>query len=214
MFNPKSIEEGKSHVVGNCNGIDTEVRWKEETPIFAEIIQAQMGKAKIVLDFGCGVGRVARTILDSNKEIKELWGLDTSGEMLEVAKSYVLSDRFHPSRIGEHTFSEIGMGSTKFDYVYCIYVLQHIPALELRDTIRFISGISSRVFVVNSCVRMAVKEEGFHDDGVDVLKELSNAFSSIKWGIPAKYIIENKVMRTMFMDGNTKHYGVLCENEK
>jgi SAM-dependent methyltransferase len=210
MFNPKSIEEGKSDVVGNCNGLSKEERWDYETPIFAEIINKQREGVKKILDFGCGCGRVARELLDNNKDIDEIYGLDTSPEMLKIAKDYVLSDRFKPIQITEESFGV----SDQFEYAYCIYVLQHIPALDLRETIKYLSRFAKKVFVVNSCIRMAVSNSGFHNDGIDVLKELGKYFSSIRWGIPIKYIIEDRVMRTMFMEGNTKHYGVLCENGK
>ena len=209
MFNPNNLDEGKGMVVGDCNDIPTEKRWKVETPIFKEIIFKQMGNAKVIVDYGCGVGRLAREIIDNNKDIEKVIGIDSSRKMLEVAKQYVLSERFIPV----HT-SEINSIKYKVDYLYCIYVLQHVPAIELREVINDLATLSNRVFVVNSCVRMAVSGEGFVNDGIDILKELSRKFKTIRWGIPIRYIIDNEIMRTMFLDGNTKHYGVLCENEK
>ena len=207
MFNPNDVESGKSMVVGDCNGLKTEDRWKVETPIFKTIIDNLMGNAKTVLDYGCGVGRVARALLDSKKDIVELVGVDNSPDMLKVAEKYVLSDRFKP-------MSPENLQDRKFDFTYCIYVLQHVPALQLRDVIRQLARSSKKVFVVNSNVRMAVRGEGFHNDGVDVIEELYREFNSINWAIPFRFVMGDKVMRTMFFEGDIIHYGVLCKNEK
>ena len=62
LFKPKSFEEGQHAVVGNCNGYSMDDRFKLETPLFAKAIlrQADGLGNPIILDYGCGVGRLAR----------------------------------------------------------------------------------------------------------------------------------------------------------
>lgn len=203
MFQPNNFEEGKNQVVGNCNDILMDERWKEETPIFRDIIlQGLPETCKTVLDYGCGVGRLAKEVLEANRQIKVI-GVDSSKGMLKEAKNYVLSDRFTTKTVEE--FNE------KVDFAYCVYVFQHIPALELRDAIRQVAESTDRMLLVNSIVRMAVSGGGFVNDGVSVLDEVARYFTKFRSAIPFGHIVNNQVMRKMFLEGNTLHYAVLCE---
>lgn len=180
-------------------------RWDVETPIFADIISNELYKidAKTVLDYGCGVGRLAKAIIHKNSNIN-VYGVDASPEMLEQAIKYVSSDRFIPMIPDE-------FNSRKADFAYCVYVLQHIPALYLREAIRRISDSSNKLFLVNSLVRMAVSDEGFQNDGIDILDEVNKFYTHFSSAILFTEIVNNPVIKKMFLTGDTLHYAVLCE---
>ena len=207
MFEPNNLEEAKGHVVGDCNGIPTKLRWENETPYMVKIITDEINKrgSKTVLDYGCGAGRIAKGVVEQNRGVK-LIGMDKSDQMLKIAKDYVLSERFIPIKIGT-TQPE------KVDFAYAIYVLQHIHAIDLRETLAFLAMSSDSLFVVNSICRMAVTLDGrgFHEDGINMINEVRRFFPKINWGIPFQYIAENPVMRKMFLEGQTLHWGALCE---
>jgi len=104
LFKPNSFEEGRHGVVGDCNGISMEERWKIETPLFAKaILQQYFGKfdcatcvpnSPIILDYGCGVGRLSKEILIKSPH-SLVTGVDASTEMMTEAKAYVANERFN-----------------------------------------------------------------------------------------------------------------------
>ena len=93
LFKPRDLEEGKHAVVGDCNGIPMAERWKIETPLFAKEILKYVPENGTILDYGCGVGRIAKEVLAQRPDVKVV-GLDASSDMLKQAKEYVSSDRF------------------------------------------------------------------------------------------------------------------------
>ena len=84
LFKPQTLEEGKHGVVGDCNGIPMEVRYREETPMFARKILLYYKDNCSILDYGCGVGRIAKEILSYDIEgcarIVGVIGVDPSEE--------------------------------------------------------------------------------------------------------------------------------------
>lgn len=206
MFNPQNFEDGKHQVVGQCNDIPMEERWKAETPIFADIILKEIDKMvspSTLLDYGCGVGRLAKEIIKKNSNVT-IYGIDNSEEMLREAKRYINSERFIP--VSPEEFD----GKT-VDFAYCVYVLQHIPALYLREAIRQISDSCDKLFLVNSLARMAISDEGFQNDGIDILDEIRRFYNNFSSTIPFTEIVNNPVIKKMFLTGNTLHYAIMCE---
>ncbi len=212
LFNPKDLEMGKHQVVGSCNEYSMQERWDTETPIFRDIILSHLKNTdEIILDYGCGVGRLAKELIDSNEKIKVI-GVDTSPGMLQVAKEYVNSDRFIPMQPKD--FDE------KVDFAYCVYVLQHIPPQFLDNAIdQLCNATKDKLLLVNSVARMAATEQGFNNDGIDVLEKVSKYFKKINWAIPAEVILNDRLMQTMFMGrsvssgGNTFHYSVIFSKQ-
>lgn len=213
MFKPRSLEESKAMVVGDCNGIPTARRWEVETPIFGDIILKLLSidsnqSAMKILDFGCGSGRLAKYILEKNRKIKII-GVDNSPEMLLIAKNYVLSDRFETMRLEDF----LG-GDLSFPLGYCVYVLQHVPAIELREIINKIAKSCRKIMVINSVARMAVQGNVFVNDGVNVLNELARVCDHFEAVLPWDVIIGEPVIRTMFLEGQTLHYALTCQQGK
>lgn len=208
LFNPRDFNDGQQQVVGFCNGYSMEERWKEETPLFREIIVGQLKSDAIVLDYGCGVGRLAKEIVNVMLGVR-IVGVDTSYEMRKLAEEYVGSDRFT-------TCSPEELGDQKFDFTYCVYVLQHIMPDYVGNAIKQVSESSNNLLLVNSVARMYASPQGFVNDGYDVLGEVAKNFSKAEWAIPPYELINNPLIRKMFMgsvlagqEGNTEHYAIL-----
>jgi|GEM_PF-5150266 len=126
-FKVKDFAEGVESVVGECNGYKAEERFRLETPIFARAIISHISdKDRVILDYGCGVGRLAKEILKQTRNIRII-GLDASPDERRLAMEYVNDARF--SVIEPEDLTE------QVDMIYSIYVLQHIPAIELRQAI-------------------------------------------------------------------------------
>jgi len=76
------------------------------------------------LDFGCGVGRVSRVLMEY---FMTGYGIDISPTMIERAKQYSADDRRKPVYIvNEHEHLNI-LPSDSIDFVYSHIVLQHLP---------------------------------------------------------------------------------------
>lgn len=181
LFKSKNMEEGLHSVVGDCNGIPARERWDKETPVFArEILKyAKSEPGFTILDYGTGVGRLAKEILNQDPRVTVI-GLDASSHQLKIAKEYVNDSRFIPVLPNEL--------NQKVDLVYCIYCLQHVPAIELRDVLARIHTFlkpGGLLIYASSDYRMAIRYDGggFFDDrflGVNIREEISRFFTEEK----------------------------------
>jgi len=179
LFKERTFRDACESVVGACNGFSFQERWEKETPDFVRaILKHAPAEAPRILDYGCGVGRLAREVI-LQREKAFVVGVDESPIQQQHARDYVESDRFTAA------FPHEAEGL--FDLAYCIYVLQHIPALDLRGAI---SRIHSRlkpdgIFVYcSSDARMSVRWDtnSFFDDrflGVNTRAEVEKLFEPI-----------------------------------
>ena len=166
--------------VGECNGVSSEDRWNKETPLFAKAIASVIGpEEKVIAEFGCGVGRIAKAVLEERRDI-ELIGLDDSQSQLETALAYVNDERFE-------TLLSRELART-VDLAYCVYVLQHIPAVDLREALQRIHHWLKPGGCFIACtseVRLAVcfDRPRFFDDrflGVNIQREIERFFEPIR----------------------------------
>ncbi|MGE3342319.1 MAG: methyltransferase [Vicinamibacterales bacterium] len=195
LFKPKTMEEGIEGVVGACNGIPADVRWREETPVFArEIVRLAPAGPVRILDFGCGVGRLSKAVIDARPDVTVI-GVDESVESLAFARDHVGSDRFTAMRPTELD----GL----VDLAYCVYVLQHVPAIEVREVLQRIHRhlVPGGLFVYcSSDFRMAIRFDGpgFEDDrrlGVNLRREVERYFAPVGPLFTADVLAANPVVR-------------------
>src|SRR5262249_36782985 len=69
-------------------GADTETRWAIETPYLMQLLREklELQSDMVVLDYGCGVGRLAKTII--NAVNCRVIGIDISERMRRLAEDY------------------------------------------------------------------------------------------------------------------------------
>jgi cyclopropane fatty-acyl-phospholipid synthase-like methyltransferase len=100
---------------------------EQEAALFASAISRQINKKmKLVLEYGCGVGRLAKRVLAKNKSI-ELIGVTDSPQQLNSALAFVNNERFEA--LLPHELKQ------SVDLIYCMSILNHLPAVELRDAL-------------------------------------------------------------------------------
>ena len=179
LFKERAFRDACQSVVGPCNGFTYQERWEKETPDMVRAILKQTTvSSPHILDYGCGVGRLAREVTLQHPSATVV-GIDESPVQQQHSRDYVDSPRFKACSPHEVECS--------FDIIYCIYVLQHVPALDLRGAI---ARIHSRlkpdgVFVYCSCdTRMAVRWDSFSffDDrflGVNLRTEIERLFEPL-----------------------------------
>lgn len=179
LFKERTFRDACESVVGACNGFSFQERWEKETPDFVRAILKQTSaKAPRILDYGCGVGRLAREVIVQHKSAAVV-GVDESPIQQQHARDYIESDRFTAG------FPHEAQGS--FDLAYCIYVLQHIPALDLRGAIARIHHLlkpQGRFVYCSSDTRMSVRWDttAFFDDrflGVNTRAEVEKLFEPV-----------------------------------
>jgi SAM-dependent methyltransferase len=154
----------------------TEERWANETAYLADMIrqQVELDSSTLLLDYGCGIGRVAKELL--GRCGCSVVGVDISPQMRMLGVAYVQSERFmacSPEML--HGLLASGL---RFDAALSIWVLQHCldPTEDVSLIQRAIKPGGS-LFVVNGKRRaVPTVEEGWVDDGVDVKALLDERF--------------------------------------
>jgi 2-polyprenyl-3-methyl-5-hydroxy-6-metoxy-1,4-benzoquinol methylase len=83
-----------------------------------------------VLDAGCGNGRLLEALTD--KQIEYL-GIDNSAALLNLAKANYPEHNFQELDLSAADFADAKfLAGQKFDFIFCIAVLQHLPSSPLR----------------------------------------------------------------------------------
>lgn len=99
-----------------------------------------------ILDLACGNGRLLEALKD--KKINYL-GADNSEELLNLAKQNYPGEKF----ILSDMLNLDGVEDGKFNYIFCLAALQHIPSQELRiaalKKIHSKLGASGRLIISN-----------------------------------------------------------------
>jgi SAM-dependent methyltransferase len=82
------------------------------------------------LDFGCGLGRLTRALA---RHFGQVWGVDISARMVERAREL---HRDVPNCTFETTHGTLAFPDARFDLIYSVLVLQHLPSrAAIRSTV-------------------------------------------------------------------------------
>lgn len=172
-FNVHNMEQAKK-IILTPEDSTTEERWRHETPYLGELIGQHLNlhPRLRVLDYGCGVGRMAKELI--HRYGCSVVGVDLSASMRALAAAYVESDRFLACPPGPL----LNDGLTEWHHVICIWSLQHILAVE--DVLNVIESRLhrfGRIFVVNNHKRaLPTNRHEWVDDGKDVRHLLQERF--------------------------------------
>ena len=184
IFDVSDMQRAKEIILtAEGPGADTESRWAAETPYVMELMRdaLPLRPDMVVLDYGCGIGRMAKAMIDVHG--CSVIGVDISASMRVLATEYVASDRFmavSPSQLD----LLIGAG-LRTHAAIAVWVLQHCFAPR-DDIARIRRSLTpgGRVFVLNMpkravpAVVKAAADNGFFwaSDKVDVAALLRAAF--------------------------------------
>ncbi len=127
---------------------DTATRWAIETPYVMELISQALGPRpdSVVLDYGCGVGRLAKAMIEATG--CAVIGVDISAAMRRLALDYVASDRF--VAVSPDQFDMLVSAGLRVDAAIVVWVLQHAFA-PASDIARLRRGLAlhGKAFVLN-----------------------------------------------------------------
>ena len=148
VFDVDGIQDAKEIILTTEDGLPTEERWVRETP-YVDGMAADLlgvGATSLVLDYGCGIGRVAKALIE--KTSCRVTGADISSGMRRLAVDYVGSDHFA-------VLAPPDLPAASFDAAMTIWVLQHCPN-PIEDVQRIAAALKpgSRLFIVNNIPRL------------------------------------------------------------
>ena len=179
FLNVGSVDDAVRIILTPEEGMTSVHRWREEAPILMDLMDKHIPKGGSVLDYGCGIGRLSKPLIDKNG--CEVIGVDISPNMRALAASCVQSDKFfalHPDML--HYF-DVGF----CDAAIAIWTLQHCqnPQTDIGNIRRAITR-GGPLFVLNNVNRAVPTSDGqWVHDGVDIDSMIRrNKFSLIERG--------------------------------
>ena len=176
IFSVNNIDEAR-RIILTPETSSTDERWNTETAMIADLVSqhCEIGPATVILDYGCGIGRMAKELISRHN--CRVIGVDISPSMRALSVQYVDSDSFFacpPTML-----STLLDGGLQFDVAVSIWVLQHCfkPADDIGHLRRALKDGGS-LFVANNLHRaVPTRESGWANDGIDIRTTLSNVFT-------------------------------------
>ena len=158
--------------------MSTQDRWQIETGNLVKKLGQLMnlGKDSVVLDYGCGIGRVAKALIDEYS--CSAIGVDISSTMRQQAIQYVNSDRF--SVYDPKEFERKVQTGYQVTGAYACWVLQHCRTPK--EDIRLIQSAlapDAPLFVLNSNYRWVPTDQGWVADDISIQELVAARFDEI-----------------------------------
>ena len=176
VFEVRDVEEARRIILTPESGTTTDERWARETPWMVERIleQCSLDAQSAVLDFGCGLGRMAKALIDATG--CTVLGVDLSTSMRQLAPGYVGSARF--AAVAPPVLDLLIARGLRVELAISIWVLQHVARPE-PDLARLRSALrdGGMLFVANNLRRAVPTDRGWAHDGVDIADRLDALFT-------------------------------------
>ena len=178
IFNPQTISEAKRVILFPGPSLTSEERWTRETEHMAGYLdRLHLSRDSWVLDYGCGIGRLAKLIIAHYGCF--VVGVDISTSMRSMAISYVNNTRFIAC---SHEMCD--QLAPDFDAAIAVWTLQHCqrPIDDIEFIWRNLSP-GGQLMVLNEPARFVPCLSGrtfdWMDDHQDVWSELEQRFARV-----------------------------------
>lgn len=177
IFECKSLKQAKEIILTAESGVSTEQRWQEETAWLKQIVMRHFTmNSGLILDFGCGVGRMAKTFTNAGHFVV---GVDASAEMRGFANQEEADEHF--AAISPTMLARLSTDGLEFDLALSIWVLQHCCDLE-GDADKIIKALKpgGGLFIVDMNHRAIPTDQGWINDGKSVFNYISKHLTLVK----------------------------------
>jgi SAM-dependent methyltransferase len=183
VFAVENMEQARQ-IILTGEGSTSDARWENETPWVADMISTliQVAPETTLIDYGCGIGRVAKALIDRHG--CRVLGVDISRNMRSLAIQYVQSERF--STCSPEMLDGMVANGFRANAAFSIWVLQHcIKPGEDIGRVRDAMLPGAPLFVLNNIYRaVPTKELAWVNDGIDIKATLAGAFDMEGNGVP------------------------------
>jgi SAM-dependent methyltransferase len=172
FFDIENVDEAVKLILTAEAGMTSLQRWRDETPALMRIFENFICPDSKVLDYGCGVGRLAKPLIE--KLDCTVAGVDISPKMRRLAASFVDSPHFFAL---DPMMFDAFVRREEFDAAIAVWTLQH--CIDLQDAVDRIAVAlkgGGHLIVVNNkgrCVPIA--NGGWVDDGLDLEAMITEA---------------------------------------
>ncbi len=173
FFETDDLRRARELILTNTESMSTEERWVKETPYLVEKMHREIpfSRNDVVLDFGCGIWRLAKSLVDGVG--CRVIGVDISSSMRRMAAEYVGGSNFRaisPDQLD----TEISQG-LRFDHAYAVWVLQHAVDVyaeirRLRDSVKPLG----KLYFVTAPGRCVPCDLGWVNDGIDMFQAITS----------------------------------------
>lgn len=177
-FQIENLEQAKSIILTPEGAASTEERWEKETPYLRDEILKFLEPAKdtLLLDYGCGVGRMAKALIDISG--CTVIGVDISQPMRQLAPGYVNSPNF--TMCAADALRRMTESGLQVDCAIAIWILQHCPDVEAEiATIKTALKPGGKLFVCNNLQAAIPTDIGWVDTSFDIKSLLAENFVEI-----------------------------------
>jgi SAM-dependent methyltransferase len=181
VFDVRDLDEARRIILTPESGTSTDARWAAETPWLADRILERfpLTEQHVVVDFGCGLGRMARALIERCR----CWviGVDMSRSMRQLAPGYVESAKF--AAVSPPVLDLMIARGFRAELAIAIWVLQHV-ARPHDDVARLqrVLAPGGGLFVANNLRRAVPTDRGWAHDGIDVEAMLAERFAPLWQG--------------------------------
>lgn len=193
----ETVDEAVNIILCPTEGMTAKQRWTDEAPALMRIMERYIKRGSAVLDYGCGIGRLAKPLIQ--KLECRVVGVDISPNMRALAASLVDNPRFFA--LDPSMFDEFIATDAPFDAAISVWALQHcIDLTETVDRIRCSVRQGGKLIIVNNRTRCLPVENGeWADDGLHVREMIEEAgFKELEWGIPDESIAPGWMQKETF----------------
>lgn len=177
-FKTTDVDKAKDVILNGNSKYNANERWINETKFLEQVITQVLDPTGVVLDYGCGIGRISKCFIDKRYEVI---GVEPSPEFRELATKYVDSPRF--TVLDHNAAINMANKNVKVDMAVAIWTLQHCNnVVEDINLIKQLLKTGGKFLVLNlknRCLPVVRGNEAtWMDDGINIWTLLEKDFQA------------------------------------
>lgn len=192
-FIPTSMQHAMDIVL--TPDAENPTKFEDETNRLVDMIASEglINDRKVVLDFGCGMGRVSKKLIE--RFGCEVIGLDMSIDMLKLATLYV-------ANLNKFVTCSSFIRESVIDVCLAVYVLQHVefPVKEIETIARSVRKDGYFILLNEATTRLVpggIRQDNsviWYNDSFNVFTEVEKHFTLVK-SIPFTSNLDIKIYK-------------------